>query len=108
MNDACNFANGGRNMATRFLGDRTAVYNSRIYGCHDTVYTGTHRVYFKDSLINGSTDFLFGEGSAVWDNCTIVGNGGHITAHRGMITDRNLNTCAPNKSCTAYLIRNSR
>ena len=39
-------------------GDRAELVNARVYGQHDTFYTGLKRVYLKDSYINGSVDFL--------------------------------------------------
>jgi pectinesterase len=66
-------------------------------------------VFVKDSYINGSVDFLFGSGSAVFEGCEIVANGGHITAHKGSATDQDGNTATcGNSSCSTYLIRNSR
>ena len=50
-----------------------------------------------------------GAGSAVFEGCTIVAAGGHITAHKGSATDNN-GQRAPcgSGSCSTYLIRNSR
>ena len=102
-------AGGARNFALMVLGDRAELVNCRIYGQHDTFYTGQHRVFVKDSYINGSVDFLFGSGSAVFEGCEIVANGGHITAHKGSATDQDGNTAScGNSSCSTYLIRNSR
>ena len=39
-------------------GDRAELVNTRVYGQHDTFYTGLKRVYVKDSYINGSVDFI--------------------------------------------------
>ena len=39
-------------------GDRAELLNARVYGQHDTFYTGLKRVFIKDSYINGSVDFL--------------------------------------------------
>lgn len=109
LNDACGFDGGARNFALMVLGDRAQLVNCRIYGQHDTFFTGLHRVYVKDSHINGSVDFLFGAGSAVFEGCEIVANGGHITAHKGSGTDQDgqSESCG-NTSCSIYLIRNSR
>ena len=39
-------------------GDRAELVNARVYGQHDTLYTGLKRVFLKDSYINGSVDFI--------------------------------------------------
>ena len=108
LNDACGFEGGGRNFALMINGDRAEVTNCRIYGQHDTFYTGMKRVFVSNSYINGSVDFLFGAGSAVFDRCEIVAAGGHVTAHKGTATDENGQTDRCNTSCSTYLIRNSR
>ena len=109
LNDACGMAGGGRNFALMINGDRVEVTNCRIYGQHDTFYTGLNRVYVRDSYINGSVDFIFGAGSAVFDRCELVAAGGHVTAHKGTATDENGQTDRCDySSCSTYLIRNSR
>jgi pectin methylesterase-like acyl-CoA thioesterase len=109
LNDACGFEGGARNFALMVNGDRAELVNARVYGQHDTFYTGMKRIYIKDTYINGSVDFLFGAGSAVFEHCEIVAAGGHITAHKGSATDRDgLSAPCGNSSCSTYLIRNSR
>eukprot|EP01052_Picozoa_sp_SAG31_P032048 SAG31_NODE_3470_length_4235_cov_1.596712_2_plen_1063_part_00 len=109
LNDACGFTGGARNFALMLLGDRTQLSSVRVYGQHDTFFTGGHRAYVKDSYINGSTDFIFGAGSVVFEGCVLVANGGHITAHKGSAMDQDGNTAScGNSSCSTYLIRNSR
>lgn len=55
----------------------------------DTLYTGGAALnqYYKDCFIEGNTDYIYGDGDAVFDNCTLnfagysdTANGGHITA----------------------------
>ena len=95
----------GKPFAIEVGGDRAAVYNSRLLGKDDSVFTGPRRVYFRNTTISGSTDFNFGQGAAVYDRCTLVAQPGRfwswITAHAGT---------APNGSTprTAYLILDSR
>ena len=108
LNDACGFEGGARNFALMVNGDRVGLDHCRVYGQHDTFYTGLQRVHIKDSWINGSTDFIFGAGTAVFDGCEIVAAGGHITAHKGFATDQNGQASCGDSSCSTYLIRNSR
>ena len=46
------------NFALMVNGDRAELLNARVYGQHDTFYTGLKRVYVRDSYINGSVDFI--------------------------------------------------
>jgi len=77
----------GDAFAIEVAGDRAALYNVRLLGKDDTVFTGPKRVYFRGCWINGSTDFNFGRGSAVYDRCTLVAQPGKywsfMTAHAG-------------------------
>ncbi|OJV13044.1 MAG: pectin esterase [Dyadobacter sp. 50-39] len=62
----------GQAVALATEGDRIEVYNCRILGNQDTLYTSKDgRNYYKDCLITGTTDFIFGEATAVFQNCTI-------------------------------------
>jgi len=58
-------------------GDRAQFENVRALGNQDTLYlkstnTGTvARAYFRDSYVEGDTDFIFGRGTTVFDHCEI-------------------------------------
>lgn len=51
--------------------DRCAFFNVNITGYQDTLFTNAGRSYFRDSLISGVVDFIFGAGTAVFDQCEI-------------------------------------
>ena len=60
-------------------------------GSQDTLYTGNSatNMYFKNCHIEGNTDYIFGDGNAVFDGCELrfagysAGSaGGYITAHK--------------------------
>lgn len=53
--------------------DRSIFRNCRFLGNQDTIYTAGEgsRQYFKDCYIEGTTDFIFGGATAVFENCTI-------------------------------------
>ena len=67
---------------------------SEFLGCQflssqDTLYTGASPLYFKNCTIEGQTDYIFGDSSAVFDACDLVwkgyssgSTGGYITAAR--------------------------
>ena len=94
---------GAQAVALMTQGDRIQLENVELWGHQDTLYvraipsgansvssyrnTGD-RVYLHKSLIAGDVDFIFGAGTLVVDDSTIVsrhgrrtpGNGGHILA----------------------------
>ncbi len=70
-------------VAAEPMADRQVFVNCRFTGYQDTLYVRNGRSYFKDCYIAGVTDFIFGDGTAVFDNCDIysrVKNGGCISA----------------------------
>ena len=69
-----NAARLGQAVALHTQGDRLTFVNCRILGNQDTVYTGgiNTRLYFKDCHIEGTTDFIFGPSTALFENCTIL------------------------------------
>ena len=80
-----------RDMALQVAADRAFFSNCRFLGSGaDTLYAGgmDHRAYFENCYVNGTDDFLWGVGSAVWYKCTIVGSS-TLTAHKGTQVDRN-------------------
>lgn len=63
----------GQAVALHVESDRVVIKNCRLLGNQDTLYaaTETSRQYYKDCYIEGTTDFIFGEATAVFQNCTI-------------------------------------
>lgn len=63
----------GQAVALHVEGDRFAMYNSRLLGFQDTLYAAKaqSRQFYKECYIEGTTDFIFGEATAVFQNCTI-------------------------------------
>ncbi len=71
--------------------DQCEFYNCRFYSSQDTVYTAG-QIYFKNCLIEGQTDYIFGDGATnqcVFDGCELRwkgysegSQGGYITALR--------------------------
>ena len=60
-------------MALHVEGDRFVIKNSVILGCQDTVYAATEnsRQFYDNCEIEGTTDFIFGEATAVFRNCIV-------------------------------------
>ena len=63
----------GQAVALHTEGDRLKFINCRILGNQDTIYTGAKftRLYFKDCYIDGTTDFIFGPSTALFEDCII-------------------------------------
>jgi len=63
----------GQAVALHTEGDRIQVKNCRILGNQDTLYTASDnsRQYFQNCYIEGTTDFIFGEATVVFQSCTI-------------------------------------
>lgn len=68
-----NAAQLGQAIALHTEGDRLKFINCRILGNQDTIYTGAKftRLYFKDCYIDGTTDFIFGPSTALFEDCII-------------------------------------
>lgn len=69
-NGSCN---QGQAVALHVEGDRFIAKNCNLLGCQDTMYTATEgsRQFYTDCYIEGTTDFIFGEATVVFKNCTI-------------------------------------
>ena len=63
----------GQAVALHVSGSRAIFRNCNIVGCQDTVYASREGSlqYYEDCYIEGTTDFIFGEATAVFRNCTI-------------------------------------
>lgn len=70
-------------MAIRVTADRCAFYNCRFLGWQDTAYLHYGRHYFRDCYIEGSVDFIFGNGQVLLEHCHIhCKSNGFITAQQ--------------------------
>ncbi|WP_134089130.1 pectinesterase family protein [Olivibacter sp. XZL3] len=63
----------GQAVALHVEADRVVIKNCRLLGNQDTLYTATEnsRQYYLDCYIEGTTDFIFGQATAVFQRCTI-------------------------------------
>lgn len=63
----------GQAVALHVEGDRCVFINCRLLGNQDTLYATTEhsRQFYKDCYIEGTTDFIFGAATAVFENCVI-------------------------------------
>lgn len=63
----------GQAVALHVTGDRLTFRNCNILGHQDTLYSAgenSHH-YFYNCFIEGTTDFIFGEATALFERCTI-------------------------------------
>ena len=84
--------NKERACAMYIQADNAEYKNCQFLSSQDTLYTGSgnESIYFKDCIIEGTTDFICGSGNPVFDSCTLsiygysdkVGDGGYITASK--------------------------
>jgi pectinesterase len=73
----------GQAVAIRVTADRCAFYNCRFLGWQDTAYLHYGRHYFRDCYIEGSVDFIFGNGQVLLEHCHIhCKSNGFITAQQ--------------------------
>ncbi|XP_058078674.1 putative pectinesterase 63 [Magnolia sinica] len=70
-------AQGGQAVAMRISGDKAAFYNCKFYGYQDTLCDHMGRHFFQDCFIQGTVDFIFGNGRSIYLNCELhsVGKG---------------------------------
>lgn len=63
----------GQAVALHVDGDRFVIKNCNLLGNQDTLLTAndSSRQYFADCFIEGTTDFIFGNATAVFQDCTI-------------------------------------
>jgi pectin methylesterase-like acyl-CoA thioesterase len=74
----------GQAVALMAQGQRQQFRNCRFLSYQDTLYTNTGTQYFRDCFIQGDTDYIFGDATAVFEGCTMnnVAEGTAVTAPR--------------------------
>ncbi|XP_042386725.1 pectinesterase-like [Zingiber officinale] len=91
-------------VALRVQSDMAAFFNCRMDGYQDTLYAHTHRQFYRNCVISGTVDFIFGDSAAVLQNCLII-------VRRGMDGQQNTVTAHGRKearSNTGLVIQNCR
>jgi pectinesterase len=67
------YSSNGQGVALNVTGDKVSFYDCMIKGFQDTFFnSGKGRVYTKCSTIKGTTDFIFGSGVNIFEDCIIV------------------------------------
>jgi pectinesterase len=91
--------NTGQAVAAAVRADRTIFKHCRFLGHQDTLFADYGRQYYVDSYIEGGTDFIFGNATAVFDHSELHANApGFLTAQSRTAADQ----------ATGYVIVNSK
>ena len=91
--------NTGQAVAAAVRADRVLFKHCRFLGHQDTLFADYGRQYYVDSYIEGGTDFIFGNATAVFERSEIHANApGYLTAQSRTSSDQT----------TGYVIINSR
>ena len=61
-------------------------FSCKFYSSQDTLYTGASPAFFRKCVIEGETDYIFGEANAVFDFCELRWKGYTGTPYPGYIT----------------------
>ena len=82
------FGTGSQAVAIKVHSDNAEFRKCRFIGWQDTLYAATGRQRYKDSYIAGHVDFIFGNATAIFENCEIHSRGdGYITAQSRTAAD---------------------
>ncbi|KAL2503322.1 putative pectinesterase/pectinesterase inhibitor 44 [Forsythia ovata] len=84
-----NTAGPEKHQAVAFLSnsDLSVLYRCGMRGYQDTLYAHSMRQFYRECQITGTVDFMFGDGTVVFQNCQILARKGlpnqknTITAH---------------------------
>ncbi|XP_039044342.1 probable pectinesterase 53 [Hibiscus syriacus] len=76
---------GKQAVALRISADAAAFIGCKFIGAQDTLYDHIGRHYFKDCYIEGSVDFIFGNGRSLYKDChlhAVTNSYGALTAQK--------------------------
>ncbi|XP_021718122.1 probable pectinesterase 53 isoform X1 [Chenopodium quinoa] len=76
---------GKQAVALRISADKAAFIGCKFIGTQDTLYDHIGRHYFRECYIQGSVDFVFGNGLSLYDAChlhAVSNNYGALTAQK--------------------------
>ncbi|XP_019163073.1 PREDICTED: pectinesterase-like [Ipomoea nil] len=65
-------AEGHQAVAFRSQSDMSALFDCSIEGYQDTLYYHTYRQFYRNCVISGTIDFIFGKGTALIQNSVII------------------------------------
>ncbi|XWS46394.1 hypothetical protein CRYUN_Cryun14cG0062000 [Craigia yunnanensis] len=59
-------------VALRIQSDKSAFFNCRMDGYQDTLYNQANRQFFRNCVISGTVDFIFGDSPTIIQNSLII------------------------------------
>ncbi|KAJ0259092.1 Pectinesterase 5 [Hirschfeldia incana] len=81
--------NGHQAVAIRVNGDRAVLFNCRFDGYQDTLYANNGRQFYRNIVVSGTIDFIFGKGATVIQNSMIVVRKGNKNQFNTVTADGN-------------------
>ncbi|GAB4848192.1 Probable pectinesterase 8 [Ancistrocladus abbreviatus] len=76
---------GAQAVAIRIAGDQAAFWGCGFFGAQDTLHDDGGRHYFRDCYIQGSIDFIFGDGRSFYENCQLISIASPVAAGQKVI-----------------------
>ena len=81
--------NGHQAVAIRVNGDRAVIFNCRFDGYQDTLYVNNGRQFYRNCVVSGTVDFIFGKSATVIQNSLIVIRKGNKGQYNTVTADGN-------------------
>ncbi|KAL5700407.1 pectinesterase [Ranunculus cassubicifolius] len=78
---------GEQAVALRVNSEGAVIYNCRIDGYQDTLYYHAKRQFYRNCVISGTVDFIFGHGTAVIQNSQIILRLGKLSSQNTITAD---------------------